>query len=221
MSTLNLFPDEKPIEKKPVLKHKDWKGSESAVFKTLAASAHSDEERKAFDYYATDPFAGELLMQLEKFNNKIWEPCCGEGHLSKIFIEHGYNVKSTDIIYRGYGENERLDFLGVNNLDWDGDIITNPPYSYAKECVLKALDIIPEGKKVAMFLKLTFLEGKGRAEFFRENPPVRVWVSSSRINCAKNGDFTKMRGDGGSAVCYAWYIWEKGFKGETTLKWFN
>ena len=26
---------------------------------------------------------------------------------------------------------------------------------------------------------------------------------------------------GGSAVAYAWYIWEKGYKGDTVLKWFN
>jgi hypothetical protein len=26
---------------------------------------------------------------------------------------------------------------------------------------------------------------------------------------------------GGSAVAYAWYIWEKGYKGDTILRWFN
>ena len=30
-----------------------------------------------------------------------------------------------------------------------------------------------------------------------------------------------MKAGGGSAVAYAWYIWEKGYKGETILKWFN
>lgn len=24
-----------------------------------------------------------------------------------------------------------------------------------------------------------------------------------------------------SAVCYAWYVWEKGYKGKTELSWFN
>ena len=24
-----------------------------------------------------------------------------------------------------------------------------------------------------------------------------------------------------SAVAYAWYVWQKGFNGGTTLKWFN
>lgn len=26
---------------------------------------------------------------------------------------------------------------------------------------------------------------------------------------------------GGSAAAYAWFVWEKGYKGETTVKWFN
>jgi hypothetical protein len=35
---------------------------------------------------------------------------------------------------------------------------------------------------------------------------------------AMNGDFDKY---GSSAAAYAWFIWEKGYKGETTVKWFN
>lgn len=30
-----------------------------------------------------------------------------------------------------------------------------------------------------------------------------------------------MKAGGGSAVAYCWYIWEKGYMGETTVKWFN
>lgn len=48
-----------------------------------------------------------------------------------------------------------------------------------------------------------------------------MWVSSSRITCAKNGDFEYMKANGGSAVAYAFYVWQKGYKGDTILKWFN
>ena len=57
--------------------------------------------------------------------------------------------------------NEVLDFLTCED-KWDGDIITNPPYSKAKEFVEKSLELIKDGGKVAMFLKLTFLEGQAR-----------------------------------------------------------
>ena len=72
-----------------------------------------------------------------------------------------------------------------------------------------------------MFLKLQFLEGKERKALFKNFPPKVVYVSSSRIMCAKNGDFEKMREGGGSAVAYAWYVWEKGYKGDTVVKWIN
>lgn len=91
----------------------------------------------------------------------------------------------------------------------------------AAEFVEKAMETVTDGNKVCMFLKLQFLEGKKRRELFKKYPPKTIWVSSSRIMCAKNGDFETMIEGGGSAVAYGWYCWEKGYKGDTTLKWFN
>ena len=72
-----------------------------------------------------------------------------------------------------------------------------------------------------MFLKVQFLEGKARRKMFEKYPPKRIWVSSSRILCAKNGDFERMIKGGGSAMAYAWFVWEKGYEGDTVVKWFN
>ncbi len=198
---------------------KDWTGDKNSIFKTLGASNHTDKERQKHDYYATEPRAIELLLEVEEFSNHIWECACGEGHLSKVLVERGYNVRSTDLIDRGYGEGG-VDFL-TQSEPFDGDIITNPPYKYASEFVYKALDLIPEGRKVAMFLKLQFLEGKKRKELFLKHPPKVIYVSSSRLLCTKNGEFEQMRAGGGSAVAYAWFVWVKGFKGDTIVKWIN
>ena len=54
------------------------------------------------------------------------------------------------------------------------DIVTNPPYSLAKEFVEHALDISNDGCKVAMFLKIQFLEGKSRRELFKKYPPKTI-----------------------------------------------
>ena len=72
-----------------------------------------------------------------------------------------------------------------------------------------------DSTKIAMFLKVQFLEGKARKQFFINNPPKKVYVFSSRVSCAKNGDFTSAV----NAVCYAWFVWEKGFKGDPSIKW--
>lgn len=199
---------------------KDWKGNSNSVYKTLGASNHTDKERQSEDYYATTPKAAELLLELETFSKNIWECACGEGHLSKVFKKAGYSVMSTDLVDRGFGE-PGINFLEINDYVWDGDIITNPPYKYGREFVEKSLQLVPKGNKVAMFLKLQFMEGKARKKLFLENPPKTIYVSSSRLMCAKNGQFDDMIAGGGSAVAYAWYVWEKGFNGTTQVKWFN
>ena len=81
-----------------------------------------------------------------------------------------------------------MDFL-KNQDAFDGDIITNPPYKYAKEFVEHALTLVPNGRKVFMFLKLQFLEGKGRRSLFDTGQLKTLYVSSSRIKCAMNGNF--------------------------------
>lgn len=138
--------------------------------------------------------------------------------MAKVLEKNGYNVIGTDLVYRGYGDKESLDFLEETLEDFEGDIITNPPYKYALEFVKKALNSVQDGHKVAMFLKLQFLEGKERKQFFLENPPKIVYVSSSRLKCAINGDFKDIKF---SAVSYAWFVWEKGFKGDPIIKWIN
>ena len=143
------------------------------VFTTLGSSNHVPEEREAFDYYATDPRAVEMLLELEQFSPVIWEPACGEGHISKVLQAYGYEVISTDLIYRGFGDPEPLDFLKETLDDFEGDIITNPPYSMGLEFVQRALESVRPGGKVAMFLKVQFLEGQKRGEFFRHTPPPR------------------------------------------------
>ena len=197
-------------------KEKDWNGNKKSTFTTLGASNHSEHEREEHDYYATEPLAAEELLKLVPTLNNVWECACGEGHLAEVFNRAGKLGSATDLIDRGYGHGG-FDFL-AQDWQWDGDIVTNPPYKYAKEFIEKALSVIPVGRKVCMFLKLTFLEGKARKSFFEQDPPQTVYVSSSRIKCALNGNLAET---GSSAVAYGWFIWEKGYKGETVVKWFN
>jgi len=188
------------------------------IYATLAASNHSDRDRQQHDYYATEPRAMEVLLEEEQFSRLIWECACGEGHLSKVLEQHGHIVVSTDLVYRGFGSTTPLDFLNVTIKGFNGDIITNPPYKRALEFVEQALHIVQPGRKVAMFLRLQFLEGKRRKEFFLQNPPRTVYVSSSRLNCVRNGEFDKYPSN---SVAYAWFVWEKGFKGDPVIKWIN
>lgn len=168
------------------------------------------------DYYATEPNAVELLLREEKFCHESWEPACGEGHMSEVLKAHGYDVYSTDLINRGYGDGF-VDFFKIQ-YPINRDIITNPPYKFAKEFVEHALDIVTNGHKVAMFLKLTFLEGARRKELFDKYPPKKIYVFRNRVDCWKNGIKPEKAS---KAVCYAWFVWVKGFNGNPTIDWIN
>ncbi len=202
---------------------KDWTGNSNSIYKTIGASNHTDKEREQDDYYATDPIAVDKLLSVENVGSTVWECAAGGGHLSERLRALGKKVYSTDLIDRGYlGLNGVMDFLTASAapIEQDFDILTNPPYKYAKEFVLKALELLHTGCRCYMFLKLTFLEGKARFnELFKEFPPQSVYVFSERVLCAKNARFDEMRAGGGSAICYAWFVWEKGKNGVTTLQW--
>ena len=194
-------------------------GSSNKVFKTLAASNHTDEARHPEEWYATDPFAADLLCSVENFKGGIWECAAGQGHLAKRLEELGYNVISTDLIDRGYCDGG-VDFLQAKKC-FGYNIVTNPPYKFALDFIYKAMEILPDGGKLALFLKLQFLEGKERKKMFLQYPPKVVYVSSSRILCAKNGDFEKMKQSGGSAVAYGWFVCHKNNFAKTKIEWIN
>lgn len=191
------------------------------IYKQLGASNHTDKTRDKHDYYATEPRATEkLLISLNRdgvmLPNKLWECANGEGHITRVLKTWGYDVVTSDLIDRGTID-RKLDFLALRENPYkDCGIITNPPYKQALAFVRKALELLDDGELALFHLKIQFLEGKERYEFFRKYPPKYVYVHSSRVRCAMNGDFEKYKA---AAVCYCWFIFEKGFSGDPTIKW--
>lgn len=197
---------------------KDWTWNNKSIYTCHWASSHSEWEREKNDYYATDPNTINDLIKNINFSKdtKIWEVSCWEWHLSKELEKNWFNVISSDLIDRWYWK-WWVDFLKYKNDKYlDLNIITNPPYKYAKEFVEHSLDLIKDWNIVAMFLKLTFLEWVARKKFFEENPPKKVLVYSRRQACAKNWEFEKYSSN---AVAYCWFVWEKGFKWPPIIEW--
>lgn len=198
----------------------DWTGNKKSIYVTLGASNHVEHDRAEHDYYATDPMALEKFLECSKndltINPNIWECACGNGILSEVLLKHGYNVLSSDLVDRGYSKYFNIDFLQQTSI-FEGDILTNPPYKYATDFVKHALKLVPDGNHVIMFLKIQFLEGKERYKLFKENPPKYIYVHSTRVNCFINGIVPEKTS--ASAVCYGWYVWEKGYKGDSIVRW--
>lgn len=176
----------------------------------------SNYQREKQDFYGTDPKAIYDLLNKEKFDNNIWECACGDGNLAKPLKEKGYNVYCTDIIERNYKLDDTFDFLECNK-SFDGDIITNPPFKYAMEFILKALELT--NRKVAMFGKIQLLESAKRYEqlFSKCDNLKTVYVYSRRINCYRNNNFN-MKGKS-STACYCWFVFDKEYKGKSMIDW--
>lgn len=79
-------------------------------------------------------------------------------------------------------------------------VIMNPPFSFAREFVERALAIVKRGGTVCALLRLGFLSSEVRREFNRRHP-ADVYVLTRRPS------FT---GDGADATDYGWFVWGPG-----------
>lgn len=166
--------------------------------------------RTSFDFYRTPVNAVEALLAVEKFTGDIWEPAAGDGAICRVLERHGYPVRATDLIDRGYGEAPH-DFLTSSYRAMN--IVTNPPFSLAEKFVKLSLE--RTSGKVALLCKLQFLEGAKRKTLFETTPLKRVWVFSKRLTMTRNGADTPASG----MICFAWYIWDHGYTGEPRIGW--
>ena len=163
------------------------------------------------DFYRTPWECTRSLLRVEPVAGQVWEPACGDGMISReLALVPGIELRSTDLIDRGYGE--VADFLEQREA-FTGTIFTNPPYKLASQFALHSLAI--GASKVVLLLRLSWLEGKKRKrQVFDKTPPSRVWVCSSRPTLWHGDDPAAQ--DTGGAISYAWFVWDIGRTSKTT-----
>jgi len=187
-----------------------------AVPSNRVSVAHSiigvSRGRPASDFYPTPAYVTEALLARETFTGTVWEPACGDGAMSRVLEQKLplCRILSTDISDYGFGH-PGVDFLKTH-LKVDG-IITNPPFRLAHEFAVHSLEC---ADKVALFLRLQFLEGARRYCLFRESPLKTVYVFSRRVSLNRNGiKQTQKRG----MMAFAWFVWDKNYQGPPQLDW--
>jgi hypothetical protein len=165
-------------------------------------------DRNKNDFYPTPPEATYALLEKEKFIGNVWECACGDGAISKVLIDKGYDTYSSDLYDMGYGETG-IDFL-TSNKKVD-NIITNPPFRISLEFTLKALESV--NNKAVFLHKLTYLEGISRNNnIFKLKKLEKIYVFSKRLGFKKNDKK-------GGLMCFAWFIFNKNYNGLPTLDW--
>lgn len=71
-----------------------------------------------------------------------------------------------------------------------------------------------------MFCKIQLLEGVSRYEMFQNSPLKTVYVFTKRQNPWRNGSPVDENGKKwASTMCFAWFVFEHGYKGKPTIEW--
>lgn len=84
----------------------------------------------------------------------------------------------------------------------------------------KGISLLKDNGKMAMFLKIQFLEGAKRVEMFKKYPPKYIYTFVKRMPTWNNGQPTDENGKRwATTMCHAWFVWEKGYEGEPVVRW--
>ncbi len=170
------------------------------LFGSRISGGNTAYERESSDFYPTPPEATEALMDYLALpsGTTIWEPACGEGHMSEVFIGRGYPTVSSDINDTGYGQ-PGIDFLDCDILESDW-IITNPPFALAESFIARCNEI---GKPFALLLKSQFWHARRRFDLFETHKPSAILPLTWRP------DFLfKQRGGGSPLMDCIWCVWD-------------
>jgi len=173
------------------------------------------------DYYVTPiPEVVKFIEEFRKlepnaFDGYILDPCAGgrvEGEpmsYPEAMIQcgiDGHNITTVDI-----REDSRAhvigDFLEQPPGHFDV-IITNPPFGIALDIIKKALDDVKPNGWVVMLLRLNFLEGKARKEFWEKQMPKYIFVHHKRMSFTEKG--------GTDSIAYAHFVFHKGYQGKSS-----
>lgn len=158
--------------------------------------------REKSDFYPTPDECTIALLKMEDDNirdhvDTVWECACGTGNMSEVIKTFGFNVHSTDLIDRGYGQVE--DFFAHKTTDRNKAIITNPPFNLAADFIRHALEVI-QTPYLALLLKSTFWHAKRRYELFQTHTPSVIYPMTWRPDFMKRGAPT---------MDCSWVVWDR------------
>jgi len=182
----------------------------------IISATNRGSKRIDSDFYITPmPVIKDFLNHYKIKPGNILEPCAGNGNFIKVIRECDYYDHITAIELReeerwnlknnGASEVYIEDFLKFKPTHEYKTIITNPPYSIAKEVIEKCFEISQKDTEIIMLLRVPFLESKNRYEFWQNYPINKLYVLSKRPS------FT---GKGTDATAYGWFIWDRSNKQE-------
>lgn len=190
----------------------------------MAGGSNKKEDGNKYDFFPTPEGAVKEIIERELKPDipsflPILEPACGEGHIVKVLEGYGYkkveysDIRQTEFLTERVAKKENFLLRGVE--ERASVIITNPPFSFTNEFILKAKEIA--AKKIILLLKLNSLAGQDRYRELwsdyanQEFPLTTVYVFAYRLDFGEEAR---------PPFELAWFVWERGKKvEEPKIRW--
>ena len=170
----------------------------------IAKGFSGKNKRVENDFYPTPANAIiPILKHIPSCN--VWECACGDGAISTVLEQNGFNVVSTDLNDYGFGETG-IDFL-TQKYRLANTIVTNPPYNLINKFIEKATEL-----KVTDFLYLLPLDklnGKARTFLMQKAGLFALYSFRGRL---------RFVGGKSPMMFHCWYHFKPGYNGDVTFK---
>jgi hypothetical protein len=181
-----------------------------------------------FEQYLTPKYAVKCLLDVlgPIPHGVILDPCCGNGRILEE-IKDSYPERESQLIGSDI-DSEILQACNVgivSKLPFEEQTtqavltVTNPPFSLALELAEHALKHNTNGSgKLALLLRLAFLESKKRVDFNR-NHPCDIFVFPKRLvfDVFVDGKVIHRKSSDADKWAYAWFVWGPGHGGHWKL----
>lgn len=171
------------------------------------------------DWYVEEPWVDRRLFEYERFEGSLCDPACGLGRIVEAAQRGGVkDAWGQDKVYRSTYCDRVSDFLHDQLTRRRPDnIVSNPPYKFSREFVVRARDIA--SREVAMLLPLRWISGDRRSRWLEETRPRRVLILTPRPSMPPGPVILARLPVRGGKTDFAWYIWERGYNGEPEFGW--
>ncbi len=177
----------------------------------------SGYDRQENDFYPTPAWVTEALLDSVTLRGPVWEPCCGDGAMARVFQQRGHEVTASDLMDRGYGRTG-VDFMAAEAFpDGCQSMVTNPPYGdgggSAKGVQVPgallgftrhAIKLTEQADgQLALLVRFQWLAGRKAATLISAGPLSKIVVLRRRIRWFDMGPLTNH-----GQHHHAWLFWD-------------
>lgn len=177
-------------------------------------------EQSENEWYVEPTWIGRRLVEVERFEGMICDPCCGLGNMLVGPHDAGFVVRGYDLIDRGSGF-----FFGIRDFlssyEQVDNIVCNPPFEQSEAFARHALTVAR--RKVAMVFPTRRINAAGK--WLRDTPLYRIWYLTPRPSMPPGAEYQRLRAAekeaSGGKQDFCLLVWLKGFEGEARAGWLH